>query len=202
MTRRPWRDIVLATIALVGAVLPTMAAEAPPGSASDALRPAVDRVLGVLTDPALAGEERRAPRRAALRAAMEGAIDFPDAARRALAVHWAARTPEERVEFVALFENLVLDWYAVQLDTYGVERVVFVGETLDEDRVTVHTRGDSRQRRSVAVDYRMHRRDGRWLVYDVLVEGVSLVANYREQFNTVIRTKSYAELVRRLKGHG
>jgi phospholipid transport system substrate-binding protein len=202
MSRTPCRDIVLATIALVAAVLPSMAAEAPPGAASDALRPAVDRVLGVLDDPAFAGEERRAPRRAALRAAMEGAIDFPDATRRALAVHWAARTSEERAEFVALFENLVLDWYAVQLDTYGVERVVFVGETLDEDRVTVHTRGDSRQRRSVAVDYRMHRRDGRWLVYDVLVEGVSLVANYREQFNTVIRTKSYAELVRRLKGHG
>ena len=170
-------------------------------SATQALQPTIDGVLTVLADPALAGAARAPQRQAALRKVMEPAIDFPDAARRALAVHWAARTAGERAEFVGLFTDLVMESYAAQLDGYGILGVVFVGESVDEDLVTVHTRVDNRHRPSVSIDYRMHRRDSRWLVYDVLVEGVSLVGNYRAQFNTVIRTKSYAELVRRMKTH-
>lgn len=196
---RRW-GIALAVLGVLG--LATLARAVTAGPATEDLRPAVERVLNVLTDPRLTGPEKKAQRLAALGMVMEHAIDFPDAARRALAVHWAARTPAERDEFIGLFKDLVIESYAVQLDGYEVERVVFVGEVPDEDVVTVQTRVDSRQRVSVSVDYRMHRRDSRWLVYDVLVEGVSLVGNYRAQFNTVIRTKSYAELVRRMKLHG
>jgi phospholipid transport system substrate-binding protein len=170
-------------------------------SATQALQPTIDGVLRVLADPALAGTARASQRQAALRKVMEPAIDFPDAARRALAVHWAPRTAAERAEFVGLFTDLVMESYAAQLEGSGILGVAFVGESADEDLVTVHTRVDNRQRPSVSVDYRMHRRDSRSLVYDVLVEGVSLVGNYRAQFNTVIRTKSYAELVRRMKTH-
>jgi phospholipid transport system substrate-binding protein len=170
-------------------------------SATQALQPTIDGVLRVLADPALAGEARASQKRAALRKVMEPAIDFPDAARRALAVHWAPRTAAERAEFVGLFTDLVMESYAAQLEGSGIVAVVFVGESSDDELVTVHTRVENRQRPSVAVDYRMHRRDSRWLVYDVLVEGVSLVGNYRAQFNTVIRTKSYAELIRRMKTH-
>jgi phospholipid transport system substrate-binding protein len=204
MMRKPGTAVailaILGILALgsAGVVLAVPRME-PAGPATDTLRPAIDEVLRVLTDPGLSGTGRKAQRKAAMRAVMERTIDFPDAARRALAVHWAARTPEERTEFVRLFEDLVIASYTTQLDGYGVERVVFVGESHDEDLVTVHTRADSRQRVSVPIDYRMHRREGRWLVYDVLVEGVSLVGNYRAQFNTVIRTQSYAELVHRMK---
>jgi phospholipid transport system substrate-binding protein len=204
MMRKPGTAVailsILGVLALgsAGVVLAVPRME-PAGPATDTLRPAIDEVLRVLTDPGLSGTGRKAQRKAAMRAVMERTIDFPDAARRALAVHWAARTPEERTEFVRLFEDLVIASYTTQLDGYGVERVVFVGESHDEDLVTVHTRADSRQRVSVPIDYRMHRREGRWLVYDVLVEGVSLVGNYRAQFNTVIRTQSYAELVHRMK---
>jgi phospholipid transport system substrate-binding protein len=170
--------------------------------ATQALQPVIDGVLSVLADPALSGPTKTAERRAALRSITEPLIDFADAARRALSVHWTPRTPAERDEFVGLFRDLVMESHAARLEAYGIVRVVVVGESSDEELVTVHTRVDSRQRTSVAMDYRMHRRDGRWLVYDVLVEGVSLVGNYREQFNAVIRTKSYAELIRRMKTHG
>jgi phospholipid transport system substrate-binding protein len=194
--------VMLGVVALGEASPVPFASAAAVGSATDDLRPAVEQVLHVLADPRLAGTEKKAQRLVALRTVMERTIDFPDAARRALAVHWAARTPEERDEFIGLFTDLVMESYALHLDGYGVERVVFVGESADEDVVTVHTRVDGGQRVAVPVDYRMHRRDSRWLVYDVLVEGVSLVGNYRAQFNTVIRTKSYAELIRRMKTHG
>ena len=194
--------VMLGVVALGGSGPLPFAGAATVGSATDDLRPAVEQVLHVLADPRLAGPEKKAERLAALRKVMERTIDFPDAARRALAVHWPARTSEERDEFIGLFTDLVIESYAVQLDGDGIERVVFVGESADEDVVTVHTRVDSGQRVSVPVDYRMHRRDSRWLVYDVLVEGVSLVGNYRAQFNTVIRTKSYAELIRRMKTRG
>ena len=167
--------------------------------AVDELRPAIDKVLRILADPELKGEERTRERRAALRAVMENAIDFPEAARRALALHWRPRTDGERDEFVALFRNLVVHSYIRLMEPYAGETVQVVGETPSEGTTTVLTRVHRRQREPVPVEYRMHLRGNRWLIYDVMVEGVSLVGNYRGQFNTIIQTSSYEELVRRIR---
>ena len=167
--------------------------------AVDELRPAIDKVLRILADPELKGEERTRERRAALRAAMEKAIDFPEAARRALALHWRTRTDGERDEFVTLFKNLVVHSYIRLMEPYAGESVQIVGETPSEGTTTVLTRVHRRQGEPVPVDYRMHPRGNRWLIYDVIVEGVSLVGNYRGQFNTIIQTSSYEELVRRIR---
>jgi phospholipid transport system substrate-binding protein len=201
LTRRQLLAVVVLSAATTApGAMPSACAEAPRGvSATDDLHASVEGVLHVLRDPRLAGSDKKGDRQAALRKVMERTIDFPDAARRALAVHWAARTPAERDEFIGLFRELVLASYAAQLDGYRVDRVIFVSEVADDDAVTVHTRVEAAQRAPVAIDYRLHRRNARWLVYDVLVEGVSLVANYRAQFNSVIRTKSYSELIRRMK---
>ena len=167
--------------------------------AVDELRPAIDKVLRILADPELKGEERTRERRAALRAVMENAIDFPEASRRALALHWRTRTDAERDEFVTLFKNLVVHSYIRLMEPYAGESVQIVGETPSEGMTTVLTRVHRRQGEPVPVDYRMHPRGNRWLIYDVIVEGVSLVANYRGQFNTIIQTSSYEELVRRIR---
>jgi phospholipid transport system substrate-binding protein len=167
--------------------------------AADELRPAVDKVLRILADPELKGEERTRDRRAALRAAMENAIDFSEAARRALAVHWRTRTDAERDEFVTLFKQLVIHSYIRVMEPYAGETVQFAGESPSNDTTTVLTRIHRRQGEPVPVDYRMHRRGTRWLVYDVVVEGVSLVGNYRGQFNAIIQTSSYEDLVRRIR---
>src|SRR5687767_8376142 len=117
--RRRWLPVlVMAAVITVGSPWPRPVSVAA-GPATEALRPAVEQVLRVLADPALSGPDRKAQRQAALRPVMERAIDFPDAARRALALHWAARTAEERDEFIGLFTDLIIDSYAVQLGGHG-----------------------------------------------------------------------------------
>jgi phospholipid transport system substrate-binding protein len=181
-------------VALVG-VLP---AGAGAGGATDELRPAIDKVLRILDDPALKGEAKTHERRAALRGVMESAIDFPEASRRALAAHWRARTEAEREEFVGIFKDLVTYSYIRLMEPYAGETVQIAGES-PVNGTTVLTRIQRRQGEPVPIDYRMHVRGSRWLIYDVLVEGVSLVGNYRVQFNTIIQTSSYEELVRRMR---
>ena len=192
------RSTVLYVIAL--AVLATAPNWASAGGATEILRPAVDRVVHILADPALTGAAHTLERRRALRAVMEDVIDFPDAARRALGVHWQGRTDAERDEFATLFKELVTYSYIVTMEAYAGQTVVFVGEKLEGEGVTtVQTKIHNRQGAPVPIDYRMHQRAERWLVYDVVVEGVSLVGNYRNQFNSIIRTTSYAELIHRMR---
>jgi phospholipid transport system substrate-binding protein len=186
-------------LALTLLIVAAAAGRAIAGAATDALRPAVDRVLQILGDPAFKGAKHTAERRQALRAVMEDVIDFPDAAQRALSVHWQARTPAEREEFVTLFKELVSYSYIVTMEPYAGQSVVYVSETDRDGGTSVLTRLESPQRPAIPIEYRMHRRGDRWLVYDVIVEGVSLVGNYRDQFNSIIRTTSYPELVRRMK---
>lgn len=189
--------LVLAIAALGALVVAPVRASA--GVPTETLRPAIDQVLRILKDPALQGPAHTRERRAAIRAVMVTVIDFREAGRRALGVHWQARTDAERAQFVALFRDLVTASYAATLEGYSGERVEFVGEIEDDGVATVSTRVERRQGPPVPIAYRMHRPANRWLVYDVIVEGTSLVANYREQFNTVVRTASYEELVRRIK---
>jgi phospholipid transport system substrate-binding protein len=184
---------------IVLGVLAAAPGRAPAGAATEILRPAVDRVLHILADPALKGAEHTAERRQALQAVMAGVIDFPDAARRALGVHWQERTDAERDEFIALFKELVTYSYIVTMEGYASQSVAFVSEMESEGIATVLTKIQDRQGQPVPIEYRMHQRDTRWLVYDVLVEGVSLVGNYRTQFNSIIRTTSYPELIHRMR---
>jgi phospholipid transport system substrate-binding protein len=187
--------VAVVAVALVG-VLP---ASVLAGAATDELRPSIDKVLRILDDPELKGEAKTGARRAELRSVMESAIDFPEAARRALATHWRTRTDAEREEFTLLFKDLVTYSYIRLMEPHAGETVQIVGEAHADGTTTVLTRIQRRQGEPVPVDYRMHLRGSRWLIYDVLVEGVSLVGNYRVQFNTIIQTGSYPELVRRMR---
>jgi phospholipid transport system substrate-binding protein len=174
-------------------------ARATAGPATETLRPIVDHVLRVLADETLKGPAHTQERRHALRTIMQGVIDFPQAAQRALAFHWQARTESERAEFVALFKDLATYSYIVTMETYAGQTVVFSGETEHEGVATVVMKIQARQGPPVLIEYRMHQREGRWLVYDVVVEGMSLVGNFRAQFNTIVRTSSYTELIRRMR---
>jgi phospholipid transport system substrate-binding protein len=168
--------------------------------AVDELRLATDKVLSILADADLKGEARAGARHAALRGVMENAIDFPKAARRALALHWRARTDAEREEFVALFKDLVTYSYIRLMETYTGVTVRIAGEPQAEgETITIVTRIHHRRGDPVPVDYRMHLRGTRWLIDDVVVSGVSLVGNYRVQFNTIIQTTSFEELIRRMR---
>ena len=167
------------------------------GAPTDQLRGQVDRAIATLEDPAL--RQKPDARRAAVRRIAEQIFDFEETARRALGRHWQARTPEERREFVGLFTDLLERTYISRIETYSGERVVYAGDTVEGTEATVRTRLVTRDGKEVPIDYRMRRAGERWLVYDVVIEGVSLVANYRSQFNRIIQTSSYQELLSRLR---
>ncbi len=166
---------------------------------TDRLKAEIDRVLEVLEDPELKKPGKVRKRRAAVRRIADGIFDFGETAKRSLARHWAARTPAEREEFVRLFADLLERSYLSKIELYGGERISYLGETLDGDQATVHTKLVTKGGSEIPVDYRMLRRGDGWLVYDVVIEGISLIANYRAQFDKIITTASYRELVRRMK---
>ncbi|HUG35933.1 MAG TPA: ABC transporter substrate-binding protein [Candidatus Limnocylindrales bacterium] len=192
-----YRFLLFAWALLFGLLAAWNAAEA--GPPTEQLRPAIERVVKVLEDPALKSESRAAERKQAVREAAETTFDWPEMARRALGQHWPKLAEPERQEFVGLFRTLLEKGYVSKIDRYSGEKVVYAGETIDGDMATVKTKIMSRQGQEIPVEYRMIKRGDKWLVYDVIVEGVGLVSNYRTQFNEIIRTSSYQDLLKRLR---
>jgi phospholipid transport system substrate-binding protein len=175
----------------------SMAGETAAGQPSVELRGRIDRVVGILEDPAL--KSRPEARRAALRGAAGEMFDFGEITRRSLGRHWQIATPAEREELTRLLTALLERAYLGRIEQYSGERIVLAGETVDGELATVRTRLVSRGGVEIPVDYRLHRAGDRWLAYDVAVEGVSLVANYRAQFNKIIQASSAGALVQRLR---
>jgi phospholipid transport system substrate-binding protein len=180
------KNLLIALTAVVTSVTPALAAEP-----TEVLKQRVDRVLQILAEP---GDHR-----AEIRKIAEDTFDFEEMSRRALGPHWAGRTPEERREFVPLFTDLLERSYLARIESGRGGKVSYVGDAVTGDEATVRTRVVTQQRAEIPLDYRLHRKAGRWLVYDVNIEGISLVNNYRSQFNTVIQSSSYAALVDRLR---
>lgn len=170
------------------------------GPPTDQLRDGVDRVLKVLRDPELKGDTQVNQRRIAIGKVADGIFDFGDMAKRALGQHWTPRTPVERGEFVRLFTDLIQRAYVSKVDQHAAAtKMTFRGETVDDDYAVVQTTIPLSNGSKMPLDYRMHQTRERWQVYDLSIDGISLVANYRAQFNKVIRTSSYGGLVTKLK---
>jgi phospholipid transport system substrate-binding protein len=195
------RSVRLMAMTVLAAVMTfTSGGSAWAGAPTDQIRGRIDRVLGVLQDPGLKQEARVADRRAAIRTIAYEIFDFRELSQRALARHWQARTPAERDEFVLLFADLLERTYIRQIEQYsGGERIQYLSESTDGDQATVRTKIVTKAGTEVPVDYRMHRLGDQWRVYDVAIEGVSLVSNYRAQFDRIIRASSYKALAEKLK---
>ena len=191
---------VVAVVVGVGLLLgPWLAAPARAGAPLEQLRAQIDRVLKVLEDPDMKKETRAKDRRVAVRKIADEIFDFQETAKRSLGRHWTTRTAGERDEFVGLFSDLLERSYISKVELYGGERINYLADTIDGDQALVRTRIITKGGAEVPVEYRMLKKAERWLVYDVVIEGVSLVANYRTQFNKIIQTSSYAELVKKMK---
>ena len=192
--------MVASTIALVIAAAGALAWA---GAPTDQVREYTDAVVKVLEDPALKAEDKKFERRAAVRKIAAEVFDVQETARRALGPHWQQRTPQERQEFVQLFAELLEQTYISKIDLFGGERLKFTEEKVDGDNAIVRAKVLMRQQQAeVPVEARMLRKGDRWLIYDVLIENISLVGNYRAQFDRIIRTQSYDELVKRLRSRG
>lgn len=165
------------------------------GPPTDQVRAYTNEVLTVLQSPTLTLPERRA----AVGHIAGEAFDVSETAQRALGVHWRQRTVAERDEFVKLFANLLEQTYISRIDQYGGERIAYLGEQVDGDRAIVQARIVTRNGTEVPVESRLLFKDSRWLIYDILIANMSLISNYRSQFDRVIRTASYEDLVKRLQ---
>ena len=173
------------------------AAEA--GSPTDELRDGIERIFKILGDPAMRGDAKAARRKAAISGIARELFDFDEMAKRTLARHWEARTPAERQDFARLFTELIERSYFSKVDEHGSEKTVFRNETVDGNHAIVRTTLLVGRGTRMPLDYSMHKASERWRVYDLSIDGVSLIANYRSQFNRIIRTSSYENLVTQLK---
>jgi phospholipid transport system substrate-binding protein len=158
-----------------------------------------DRILKILKDPDLKGKSKEAEKRLLLRKIADERFDWEEMARRCLAIHWAERTPEERKEFVSLFADLLERSYMGKIEGYKDEKIVFQKQKIDGDYAVVESIILTQREVEVPINYRLRKKDSDWLIYDVSIEGVSLVNNYRTQFNNIITSSSYQELVKRMK---
>jgi phospholipid transport system substrate-binding protein len=189
------------TMFLLSAVWLSALGLATAGEPTDLVRQITDQVLKILEDPQFQAPNRHAERQERLHKIAEQVFDWQEMARRALAVHWRERTPQEQQEFVRLFRDLVEGTYINRLENAIQEKreIQYVGEQVDGSRASVKTNVVTRRNQQVPIEYRVQKADGRWLIYDVLVEGISLVNNYRSQFNRIITSSSYNDLVQKMK---
>ena len=166
----------------------------------DLVRTSVVRVLAIVQAPratAIDGGQRRAD----IRRVAAGLFDFDEMARLTLARHWKDRSPQEQEEFVRLFTDLLERSYLTTIENYAGERITFLGESVTGPYAQVRTRITTARRMEISIEYRLLERGARWAVYDVILDGVSLVSNYRSQFNTIIRTASFADLLVKLRSN-
>ncbi|MBI3029997.1 MAG: ABC transporter substrate-binding protein [Candidatus Rokubacteria bacterium] len=166
---------------------------------TEVIRVAVEQVVQVSEDADLGRPAAAERRRLEVRRIAEKLFDFPEMARRSLARHWTDRTAEQREEFVRLFTDLLERVYFGKLENYSSERTVYVGETVDGDYATVRSKILTGRKGELPIEYRLHLVGSRWAVYDVLIDGMSFVSTYRAQFNRVIQTSSYDDLVQKLR---
>jgi phospholipid transport system substrate-binding protein len=185
---------LLAVLAILTA---TPAAWANP--ATDQVKAAVEQVLKTVQDPELRKPANAEKRRTRIREVARTMFDFEELSKRALARHWAGRSPAEQKRFTELFTDLLESAYISKIEAYSGETISYLPEQLDGETVIVRSRLVTQKGAEVPLDYRMHKRGERFQAYDVLVEGVSLVANYRTQFNSIIARSSYEGLVKRLE---
>jgi phospholipid transport system substrate-binding protein len=173
-----------------------------PGSAAggvptDQIKSTVDKALVVLKDPRFKPAAKTKERREQLKQILFARFDFTEMAKRSLGANWRRRTPKEQEEFVRLFTDLLERAYADTIESYGDEKIVYVGERLDGGYADVSSKVLTSKGEEFSLNYRAHFVGGEWRVYDVVVENISMVNNYRSQFNRVISNASYEELVRR-----
>jgi len=182
-------------LTMLAALVLAVATPARAGAPTDQVRQYTDHVQQILDDPSL----KQADKRVAVRKVAEEVFDVTETAKRALGPHWNRRTPAEQGEFVQLFADLLERSYIAKIDLYGGEKLQYTNETIDGEYASVRAKVLTKQRAEVPVEAKLLRKSDRWLIYDISIENVSLIGNYRSQFDRIIRTSSFAELIKRLK---
>ena len=190
------KTLSAAALAILLVMQPVSATAGAPG---DQLRQSIDKFLEILKDPRLKGESKKNERREKLKEVLYQRFDFTEMAKRSLGAEWRRHTPEEQKEFVSLFTSLLEDAYLGKIESYNGEKVQYIKERQDADYTEVDTKIVDNKGRDFLVNYQLHNVNGDWKVYDVVVEDVSLVNNYRSQFSRVLQKSSFKELLEKMR---
>ena len=169
------------------------------GEPLEVVKVSADRAIQILKDPQLQAKEKKKERIERLKEIVNPLFDYDEMARRSLGPHWRRRSPQEQKEFVKLFRDFLEKIYSDRVDLYAGEKVVYGRETVEDDYAQVESTLVNPKGEEVSVVYRLRRNSGKWKVYDAVVENISIVNNYRSQFDRVISKSSFQELIRLLK---
>ena len=157
----------------------------------------VDEVVRIVADKEMKKNESK--RRQALKKSISTIFDYSEMAKRSLGKHWNVRTAAEKKQFAELFATLLENSYAGKIESYNNEKIVYIKEVIEEEYAEVKSKVVTAARDEFTLDYRLFKQNGKWMVYDVIIEGVSLVSNYRSQFNKIITANGYGALVKKLQ---
>ena len=166
----------------------------------EAVRETLTQVLRVLDDPSLKNPSKHAERRHMLEEIAAGRFDYAEMSKRVLGSYWKPLAEAQRKEFVEVYKGFLSDRYAGKIEDYSgrKQNVGYLTERIEGSYAEVRTELRS-DKTTLPMDYRLSVKDGRWLAYDIIIDGVSLVSNYRSQFQKIIRESSYDELVNKLR---
>lgn len=169
------------------------------GSPMEQVRATVDRVLAIARTPNGKSKSQIDAQRAQLVEVISPRFDFSEMAKRSLGRHWAGRTLEEQREFVKVFAVLMGKSYADHIESYTTQKVLYIREKRDRNYAQVDTKIVAETGSPWSINYRLHSVDTEWKIYDLVIEDISVVGNYRSQFDRIIARSSFAELVRTMK---
>jgi len=169
------------------------------GVPTDQVRGTIDRVLTILQNPTLKSTDKRQERRDQLSKVISARFDFVEMARRSLGAEWRRLTPPQQEDFIELFTELLRNAYVADIESYKGEKVIYKRETQEDQFALVQTIVRSPEGAEYSFDYRLHLVGNEWKVYDVVIENVSIVNNFRSQFARVINRSSYDGLIRALR---
>ena len=191
--RRPVVAFLLMVLMLVVIPAPSDA-----GAPTTAMKATIDEVLRIVRDKELKQPAKAEARRHMLETVVAARFDYAEMSRRALGAPWNQLTDQQKQEFVDLFRTLLTNSYADKIETYSGEGVEYLNERIEKEYAEVRTKVLS-GKTEIPLDYRLISKADEWRVYDVVVDNVSLVNNYRGQFTKILRASSYADLVDQLR---
>lgn len=193
VSRWPIVVVLLMTVVSVSMPVPSVA-----GEPTVAMKATIDEVLRIVRDKELKQPAKADARRHMLETVVSGRFDYAEMSRRALGAPWNQLTDQQKQEFVDLFRTLLTNSYADKIETYSGEGVEYLNERTEKEYAEVRTKVLS-GKTEIPLDYRLINKADEWRVYDVVVDNVSLVNNYRGQFTKILRASSYTDLVDQLR---
>lgn len=189
--------LLLVTVLLSFGVTVSSAQEG--STVTDEVKKVVDEVIRIVTNKDMKKPQNARERRAEMKRAIGSIFDYGQMTKLSMGIHWKERHPAEQKELVKLFETLLENSYATKIESYNNEKIIYLKEDVEGDYAEVSSRVITEKGDEFSLVYRLGKEGNKWMVYDVVIDGMSLVSNYRSQFNRIIEKQGYNELVKKLQ---